>query len=76
MKVDPTGAIWLRPFVAPNEGDHAETWQVLGPDGAWLGGVEIPADFSVMEIGMDYVLGVYRDELDVEHPRALGLHRN
>lgn len=76
MKVDPTGAIWLRPFLAPNEGDGPETWQVLGPDGAWLGGVEVPADFSVMEIGMDFVLGVYRDELDVEHPRVLRLNRN
>lgn len=76
LKVDPTGAIWLGPFVGPNEGDGPETWQVLGPDGAWLGGVEIPADFSVMQIGMDFVLGVYRDELDVEHPRMLGLHRD
>lgn len=76
VKVDPAGAVWLRPFVAPNEGDGPEAWQVLGPDGAWLGGVEIPAHFSVMEIGMDHVLGVYRDELDVEHPRVLGLHRD
>ena len=76
VKVDPTGAIWLRPFLAPSESDGPETWQVLGLDGAWLGGVEIPADFSVMQIGMDFVLGVYRDELDVEHPRMLGLSRN
>ena len=76
VKVDPTGAIWLRPFLAPSEGDGPETWQVLGPDGAWLGGAEIPADFSVMQIGMDFVLGVYRDELDVEHPRMLGLNRD
>lgn len=76
VKVDPTGSIWLRPFLAPNEGEGPETWQVLGPGGAWLGGVEIPADFSVMEIGMDFVLGVYRDDLDVEHPRVFGLHRD
>ena len=76
VKVDPTGSIWLRPFLAPNEGEGPETWQVLGPGGAWLGGVEIPADFAVMEIGMDFLLGVYRDELDVEHPRVFGLHRD
>ncbi|MDE0358651.1 MAG: hypothetical protein OXN92_13090 [Gammaproteobacteria bacterium] len=76
MKVDPAGAVWLRPFLGPNEGDGPEAWQVLGPDGAWLGGVEIPADLSVMEVGMDFVLGVYRDELDVEHPRMLRLHRD
>ncbi len=76
VKVDPTGAVWLRPFLAPSEADGPETWQVLGPEGAWLGGVEIPADFSVMQIGMDFVLGVYRDELDVEHPQVLRLNRN
>ena len=76
LKVDPTGAIWLRPFLASSEGGGPENWQVLGPGGAWLGSVEIPADFSVMDVGMDYVLGVYRDELDVEHPRVLRLHRN
>lgn len=76
VKVDPTGAIWLRPFLAPSESGGPEDWQVLGPDGAWLGGVEIPANFSVMDVGMDFVLGAYRDELDVEHPRMLRLHRN
>ena len=76
VKVDPTGAVWLRPFVAPGEGGGPEKWQVLGPEGAWLGSVETPADFSVMDVGMDYVLGVHRDELDVEHPRVLRLHRN
>ena len=49
---------------------------MLGPGGAWLGGVEIPAGFAVMEIGMDFVLGVYRDELDVEHPQMLRLYRD
>lgn len=76
VKVDPTGSVWLRPFLAPNEGGGPETWQVLGPGGAWLGGVEISAGFAVMEIGMDFVLGVYRDELDVEHPQMLRLYRD
>ena len=26
-----------------------------------------PADLSVIEIGADYLLGTWRDELDVEH---------
>jgi len=29
-----------------------------------------------MEIGMDVVLGVRRDELDVEHPQVLRLDRD
>ncbi len=76
VKVDPTGAVWLRPFLGSSEGGRPENWQVLGPGGSWLGSVEVPANFSVMDIGMDVVLGVYQDELDVEHPWVLRLHRD
>lgn len=49
---------------------------VLDPGGRWLGRVEVPEDFRVMEIGMDEVLGVWHDELDVQHPRVLHLRRD
>ena len=74
--VDPSGALWLRPFRGRSEQAGPETWQVLANDGTWLGRVEFPANFQVMEIGMDAVLGVWRDELDVEHPWVLRLHRD
>ncbi len=41
----------------------------------WLGTVEVPDRFTVMEIQMDTMLGVWRDELDVEHPQVLRLNR-
>ena len=74
--VDPSGALWLRPFRGRSEQAGPETWQVLANDGTWLGRVEFPANFQVMETGMDAVLGVWRDELDVEHPWVLRLQRD
>jgi hypothetical protein len=58
---------WLK--VAPSR------WEVFGADGEWLGAVFTPERFAVMEIGADYVLGVFRDEMDVEHMQLLRLIR-
>ena len=73
--VDPTGAVWLRPFRGMSEDAGPEPWPVLGADGAWLGSVEIPEDFRVMEIGVDEILGVWTDDVDVQHPQVLHLSR-
>ncbi len=75
MLVDPMGAIWLRPFRGFSEEGGPEDWLVLGPDGTWLGSVEIPGDFRVMDIGVDEILGVRIDELDVQHPQVRRLSR-
>ena len=75
MLVDATGAVWLRPFRAISERDGPERWQVLGADGRWLGGVEIPENFLVREIGVDEILGVWTSELDEQHPQVLRLTR-
>ena len=32
----------------------------------WLGDVAMPPAFTVLEIGDDYVLGIHRDDLDVQ----------
>ena len=74
--VDPSGAIWLELFRGESEQDQPREWLVLDADGTWLGTVEVPRRFTVMEITMDTVLGVREDELDVEHPQVLRLTRN
>ncbi len=75
MLVDPTGAVWLRPFPGQSERGGAEQWLVLASDGGWLGSVEIPASFRVTEVGVDEILGVWTSELDVQHPQVLRLDR-
>ena len=48
---------------------------VFRPDGIYLGTVKLPHDLRRIEIGPDYVLGVARDELGIEHVRMYGLDR-
>ena len=49
---------------------------MLEADGTWLGTVGIPDGFTVSDITMGSVLGVWRDELNVEHPQVLRLTRD
>ncbi len=76
LLVDAAGAIWLRPFRGMSEAAGPEPWLVLSPDGTWLGRVEIPEDFRLMDIGVDEVLGVWTDEMDVPHPQVRRLRRD
>ena len=48
---------------------------VFRPDGVYLGTVKLPRDLRVTEIGADYVLGLVRDDLDVEYVHMYGLDR-
>jgi hypothetical protein len=50
-----------------------QRWTVFAADGAMLGDIVTPARFRVRDIGGDYVLGVWRDELDVERVRVYAL---
>lgn len=61
---DPLGRVWLREYqVVP--GSDAEWW-AWGPDGEALGALVLPATFEPMDAGDDWILGVVRDEFDVE----------
>ena len=73
--VDPSGAVWLELYRGRSEQDGPQAWLVLDAEGTWLGTVDAPNDFAVMDITMDAVLGVWTDELGVEHPQVLTLAR-
>jgi hypothetical protein len=76
LLVDPSGNVWLRTGRHfPPEGPSPE-WTVFSVDGAWLGSLEMPEGFDPLEVGEDYLLGVWRDELDVESVRVYGLERS
>ena len=49
------------------------TWLVFGPNGEGFGSVDMPPDLDVRQIGRDFVLGVWRDELEVEYVRRHAL---
>lgn len=70
VQVGTDGRIWARRFVPHHQA--ARSWIVFDTTGAALGTLDMPARFDVFEFGADYVLGRWRDDLDVQHLR---LHR-
>lgn len=74
MLVDPTGAIWLRPHEGITEGGTPLDWQVIDADGTWLGGVTVPTNVRIWDIGIDEVLGSRIGE-EGQHPLVLRLRR-
>jgi hypothetical protein len=64
--LDRVGHLWveLAPVsgAAPDPVDHL----VFDPTGVLLGSVALPP-IDVLEIGDDYVMGIYRDELEIEY---------
>lgn len=75
MIVDPSGAVWLQQYRGASEETETRLWEVLAADGIWLGTVEVPDGFRIVDIELDAVLGVWYDELEVQHPRVLRLER-
>jgi hypothetical protein len=73
---DRDGNVWVASH-APDTRRWREVreWAVFDSEGAWLGVVEVPERFFIHQIGGDWVLGRWRDELDIEHVRLYELDR-
>ena len=81
----PDGTLWvqhLRPpsTLTPDEltkfnplslGDS--TWDVLDSDGRFLGQIEMPERFQPLEIQDGRVIGIWRDDLDVQYVLILNI---
>lgn len=64
----PDGEEWAIPAAS---GLH----DVFRPDGVYLGTVKLPHDLRITEIGPDYILGLVRDEMDIQYVWMHGLDR-
>ena len=82
VHVDASGSLWLAPYYIV--GADPPPFEVHAPDGAWLGSVSIPPGLQrafiqyqtpYMEIGEDYVLGVWTDDLDVQYVRMYRINK-
>ncbi len=82
VHVDGTGHLWLQPYYVA--GADPPPYEILAPDGTWLGSVTLPPGLHrafiqyqapYMEIGDDYVLGVWTDELDVQYVRMYRINK-
>lgn len=70
LHVDQDGNLWAaEPTRYPYP---ARSWTVFDPEGQLLGVVTMPKGFRLRQAGSDWVLGVWRDGLDVEY---VALHR-
>jgi hypothetical protein len=65
LTVDVEGNLWVRHYEI--ESDVVRSWDVFDRAGRWLGTIQSPPRFHVFEVGSDYVLGLWKDDLDVEH---------
>lgn len=73
LLADSEGYLWAAEYSLEEE---STTWWVFNADGRWLGAVAIPPGGTLTQIGSDFVLGVWKDELDVEQVRMYGLRRS
>ena len=64
------GTIWVQQ--SGKWPDHADKWWVFDASGRWLGVVEMPVKLRVLAVDHEFVIGVFRDEFDIENIR---LHR-
>lgn len=73
LKVDSEGNLWVQEYPAPAA--EGTEWTVFDPEGRMLGGVSMPDRFRPMRIGGASVLGVWKDDLDVEHVQMYRLEK-
>ncbi len=65
------GNLWIEEYSAPDAG--AGRWWVYSRSGARVATVTVPEGFRILEAGREYVLGVWKDHLDVDHVRLYRL---
>ena len=63
---DAGGNIWL-PSYRPAYPEEGSPYTVISPDGEWLGQVEMPPRFRILDVTGALVLGVLRDDLDIQN---------
>ncbi|MFQ5702893.1 MAG: hypothetical protein ACE5HT_02615 [Gemmatimonadales bacterium] len=55
--------------------DSRVRWTVFDGHGMLLGTTQFPESFRALDIGEDYVLGVWKDDVDLEHVRLYDLKK-
>jgi len=65
LRVDTQGHLWVEDYLALPI--RPSTWSVFDPDGRFLGAVTLPARFTPYQIGSDFILGRWEDELEVDY---------
>ncbi len=64
---DSDGRVWLPSFQPGDETEGTPHYTVIAADGEWLGTVEAPPRFRILDVAGGLVLGVQLDDMDVEN---------
>lgn len=73
LRTDVHGRLWVEEYAPP--GSDTTRLTAFDDDGREAGTIALPPSFRPLEIGDDYILGVFTDDLDVEHIRMYPLTR-
>jgi hypothetical protein len=71
--LDTRGFLWVEDINIP--GDSLRSWTVFDTDGVPVTRLSLPMANRVLDIGTDYVLAAFEDELGVEYLRSYPLTR-
>lgn len=74
VKNDAVGNLWVQEYQIPWS-DAAPVWRVYTADGVVRATVRLPKGLAVQDIGDDYVMGLWQDDLGVEHIRAYRIRK-
>jgi hypothetical protein len=73
MVADADGNLWVADYRTVRQ--DAASWNVFSAAGELMGSVATPARFEVLQIGTDFILGQWLDDLEVEHIRLFALNK-
>jgi hypothetical protein len=65
--------LWIEEY--PVAGAEQRRWWVFEPDGSLVSTIRMPPRFRLLQVGRDVVIGVWRDDLDVERVQVYDLIR-
>lgn len=72
---DAMGHLWVYEYEAPGEETAGTLFTIFDPEGRLLGSFEMPEGMSILEIGVDYILGRVENELGVQSVQLWPLER-
>lgn len=73
MHVDGVGHLWVALRSPPPS--EVVTWSIFDPHGVYLGDITTPTRLRITEVTADAVVGVWRDELDIQTVRVYDLDK-
>jgi hypothetical protein len=73
LYADTLGFLFVEDYRLP--GEEVSVLSVFDPEGRRVGSLALPPGLRVLDMGVDYVLGLHLDEVEVEYLHLYGLTR-